>query len=391
MLLVLWLVLVASMPRIVAQEARPIIIDGKFDTATEHVLIPVQIGGRQFWCNPDSGYSALVSLDRAKAMAAGLPIGAGVPTPDGNPPGPGDSSAVVDIVVGGVTIPAFPVIVRRFPPEAPDMDCIIGVALLRQFVVEFDHMRPRLTLHPRAAYQPPRGAARVPLLFRSNPRVPYIDVQLTLSDGVPRTLRVMPDTGASFYGAVLVGGVAETARARTRTVPAVVFPDPNAPDRVLQLDAARASAVTIGPFTVNDSVIALLGGRLGADGSLADGMLGSGVLRRFTVAFDFDGAALYLAPNERLRQPHGFDGLGVGVARGTDGRDVVFRVLAGSPGETAGMRIGDILTQIDGQPVSRLTPVERNSLLRGDGATRTLVLERDGVALTVSVVLRPRI
>jgi hypothetical protein len=293
---VLWLVLVASTPRIVAQEARPIIIDGKFDTATEHVLIPVQIGGRQFWCNPDSGYSALVSLDRAKTLAAGLPISAGVPTPDGNLPGSGDSSATVDIVVGGVTIPAFPVIVRRFPPEAPDMDCIMGVALLRQFVVEFDHMRPRLTLHPRAAYQPPAGAARVPLLFRSNPRVPYIDVQLTLSDGVPRILRVIPDTGTSFYGAVLIGDAAESARTRTRTAPAVVFPDPNTPNRVFQLDAARASAITIGSFTVNEPVIALLGGSLGADGSLANGTLGSGVLRRFTVAFDFEGGAMYLAP-----------------------------------------------------------------------------------------------
>jgi membrane-associated protease RseP (regulator of RpoE activity) len=385
------LVFAALMPRVVAQEARPIIIDGKFDTSTDHVLIPVQIGGHQFWCNPDSGYSALVSLDRAKAMAAGLSIGPGVPTPDGNPPGAGDSSASADVIVGGVTVTASPVIVRRFPPEAPDMDCIFGVALLRQFVVEFDHMRPRLTLHRRSTYQPPPGAARVPLLFRSNPRVPYIDVQLTLSDGVPRSIRVIPDTGTSFYGALLVGDAAAQAKTQTRTVLAVVFPDPNTPDRVLQLDAARASALTIGPFTVNETVLALLGGRLGADGSLADGTLGSGVLRRFTVAFDFDGAAMYMAPNERLQQPHGFDGLGVGWARGADGLDTVFTVLVGSPGETAGIRVGDVLTQIDGQPVSRLTPVERNRLLSGDGSERTLLLERDGVTLTVPVVLRPRI
>jgi S1-C subfamily serine protease len=55
------------------------------------------------------------------------------------------------------------------------------------------------------------------------------------------------------------------------------------------------------------------------------------------------------------------------------------------------MRIGDVLTQIDGQLVSRLTPVERNRSLSGDGATRTLGLERDGVAITVRVVLGPRI
>jgi two-component system, NtrC family, response regulator AtoC len=31
------------------------------------------------------------------------------------------------------------------------MDCIMGVALLRRFVVEFDHMTPRLLFHERAS------------------------------------------------------------------------------------------------------------------------------------------------------------------------------------------------------------------------------------------------
>jgi hypothetical protein len=129
--------------------ATGIVINAKFDTATEHVLIPVTIGTHGFWCGADSAFSALVALDEAKAMAAGLPISAGVPTPDGNAPSPGDRSTTTTVVVGGVSYPNQSVIVRRFPEEAPDMDCVIGVALLRQFVVEFDHMTPRLTLYER--------------------------------------------------------------------------------------------------------------------------------------------------------------------------------------------------------------------------------------------------
>jgi hypothetical protein len=33
-----------------AQAADPIVIPAKFDTSTEHVLIPVSIGGSTFWC-----------------------------------------------------------------------------------------------------------------------------------------------------------------------------------------------------------------------------------------------------------------------------------------------------------------------------------------------------
>ena len=47
-----------------------------------------------------------------------------------------------------------------------------------------------------------------------------------------------------------------------------------------------------GPFTVNEPVIAFVQGSLGSGGAIADGVLGSGFLRRFSVAFDFDGRAL---------------------------------------------------------------------------------------------------
>ena len=42
-------------------------------------------------------------------------------------------------------------------------------------------------------------------------------------------------------------------------------------------------------------------GSLGGDGSLADGMIDSGFLRRFTVAFDFDGHKMYGARDTSRR------------------------------------------------------------------------------------------
>jgi len=141
--------------------SRGIVIDGKFDTATEHVLIPVTIGGRDFWCNPDTGFSALIALDQDKAIAAGLSVAPGIRTPDGNAPSPGDSGTTTTVVVGGETFSNQPIILRRFLEEAPDMDCIMGVALLRQFVVEFDHITPRLIFHERDSYRPPAGTETV--------------------------------------------------------------------------------------------------------------------------------------------------------------------------------------------------------------------------------------
>jgi hypothetical protein len=123
------------------------------------------------------------------------------------------------------------------------MDCIMGVALLRRFVVEFDHMTPRLVLHDRAAWRAPDDAETVPLVFRANPNVPYVDIELVLAGGrATAPLRVVPDTGAAFYAAALVGDAAKRVQAELLTVPALTYTD----SRVTQLFAARPVAIRVG-------------------------------------------------------------------------------------------------------------------------------------------------
>jgi hypothetical protein len=366
----------------------PIAVAAKFDTSTEHVLIPITIAGHEFWCNPDTGFSALIALDRSKAAAAGLTIAPGIRTPDGNPPSPGDSSTTATVTVGGVELGDRSIIIRTFPEEAPDMDCIMGLAVLRRFVVEFDHTMPQLLLHERATYRPSSDMQKVPLLFRSNPNVPYVDIELMLPDRTSLPLRVVPDTGAAFYGAALVGEAVSRVQSQLPVVSAITYPDPQS-GRVTQLFAARPSAIRVGMLAVEQPVIALVQGTLGG-GGIADGLLGSGFFRRFTVAFDFDGQAMYLRANNRLMQPHVLEGSGVGFIR-RNGQYVVFQVLPDAPGAAAGVKTGDVLLEIDGRSASALTPVGLRDLLSEAGETRQLLLERDGRRLTFRVQLRRRI
>ena len=141
---------------------------------------------------------------------------------------------------------------------------------------------------------------------------------------------------------------------------------------------------------MNEPVIALLQGSLGADGSIADGTIGSGFLRRFTVAFDFDGRKMYLKPNERFSQPHIFDASGVGFIR-RGGRHVVMEVIPDSAGAQAGVRVGDVLLKIDDRAAGDLTPVQLRALLSADGSTVHLVCERDGQTTTIVLRLKARL
>jgi hypothetical protein len=366
----------------------PIVVEARFDTATEQVQIPVSVNGASFWCSLDSGFSALIAIDEAKAARAGFTSGATGRTPDGAAPRAGDSGLTATVTIAAANLGPLAILVRALPAEAPDMECVMGVGVLRRFVVEFDHIAPRILLHERDGFRPGARAQAVPLIFRSNLNVPFVDVALTFADGTRRSARVVPDTGASYYAAVFVPVFTSDVR---RRMPRAARP-PNRPakgDSPVQLVAARPAALSIGPFTMREPVVALLEADSKPDG-IDDGLLGSGFLRRFTVAFDFEGRSMYLEPNERFAEPHAFDASGVGfrhVGRGYE----VDMVLPDSPAATAGIRAGDRLVAIDGRLPRTLTPVQLRGLLSRSGTVCDLYLDRGGQVLELRLELEARL
>jgi membrane-associated protease RseP (regulator of RpoE activity) len=267
------------------------------------------------------------------------------------------------------------------------MDCVFGVALLRQFIVEFDYVMPRLTLRDRATYRPPAGTEAIPLLFRANPRVPYVDIRITLRDGSELPLRVLPDTGTSFYGAVLVGGARARVQSQLPYTPAISYPDPQQ-GRIVQISAGRPQSIAIGSFTMNQPVIAFVQGTLG--NGIADGTIGCGFFKRFVVGFDFDGRVMYLRPNAPFSPRQEFDASGIGFIR-RGGRHVVFKVIADSVAAAAEVHVGDVLSEIDGRPAAELTASQLRGLLSVDGATRRLLLQREGRSVEIRLRLKTRI
>ena len=135
----------------------PIPVEGKIDSSTGQLLILAQFNDTRLWCGLDSGFSALIAIDETHAQRAGLRKAPGIPTPDGRPPAPGDSSSTAMLNVGGVSFGEQTVILRRLPAEAPEMECVMGIGVLKRFAVELDYALTRVRLHDRAAYRPPDG------------------------------------------------------------------------------------------------------------------------------------------------------------------------------------------------------------------------------------------
>jgi hypothetical protein len=69
---------------------------------------------------------------------------------------------------------------------------------------------------------------------------------------------------------------------------------------------------------------------------------------------------------------------------------LVGKVEAGSPAEAAGLRVGDVITAVDGERVAGSVDIRRRIRALGDGETAALEVRRDGklVNLTATVVVR---
>ncbi len=132
-------------------------------------------------------------------------------------------------------------------------------------------------------------------------------------------------------------------------------------------------------------------------GSISDpnyeGNIGSGLLKRFVVTFDYAHQTMYLKPIVPLPVDAGrFDRSGLWINAKADGY-VVTDVAAGGPGAEAGVAAGDVIVALDGQPVVPEALSDTRILLRSRPAgTRVqLSVKRGADTRAVTLILRDQI
>lgn len=248
-------------------------------------------------------------------------------------------------------------------------DGLIGFELFHRFIVRIDYAAQRLVLSDPAAFTAPPGAGRVPFVLEG--RVPLIEGQI---DGV--AARIVVDTGsrASLTAAspfVAKQGLIAKYKPRFETVTGWGVGG-----------AVRSSPVRFREIKLGDVAVGQVVGDLytGAHGAFADpradANLGGGVLRRFTVTFDYGNRVMYLEPNARLAEHEVYDRSGLFLIRKGDALEVA-AVADGSPALKAGVRAKDLIREIDGVSVETRPLAAWRGHLRDRPAGTRVVLTLD--------------
>jgi len=363
-----------------------------FRRSGEHILIPVGVNGNApVWVVLDTGMPGpgVLFYDGPAVSALALeymPVQAQV----GGAGGSGESiqariAAGATLRIGEAEI--WNAMVTVLPPVAflsAIHNGIIGAGVFKNFVVAIDHDRGEITLTLPERYRPPNHAATVPMILDG--RVAYVDAGLVSAAGTVSPLRLIVDLGASHPVSL-----------NATTDPAIQIPRDALTTRIgrgmsgeVRGRVGRIPGLELGGIRLTNVIATFPNpdheNPRGLDSR--NGNLGSGVLGRFNITFDYPHQKIHLVRNQRFAAPFEWDMSGLVLEPGPGDTLSVAQVVPGSPAALAGVAGGDRIVAIGGHAVTNRDLPDTREWLRKDAAEVELRTVRDGVQRTGKLRLR---
>lgn len=269
------------------------------------------------------------------------------------------------------------------------LDGIVGIGLFTRYAVEIDYVGKKIRLYDPQTYTYSGSGESIPLTLRNGHFLVSAKVEMP---GRPQLSgRFVIDTGG-----VLITAVLATPFARSNDLPAAT--QKTISDRSLaglggetKLLIARATSFTLGSSVIPAPVIYLSQDKGGALASSEyDGVIGTEVLRRFKVIFDYRRDRLILERNVHYDEPIEYDMSGISFrAYGDDFRTFrIYQVLEDSPAAEAGLRVRDQLLAVDNVPASRLTLEQIIQMLKVQGREYKLRIKRASATRLMKIKTR---
>jgi predicted aspartyl protease len=296
---------------------------------------------------------------------------------------------VGEITLGAVRLQDQTVIVNSvYDPsiEGIAVDGMVGFELFRRFAVRIDYGARTLTFTRFDRFEPPAGETEIPFVFYDH--LPSVE---GFVDDLPARFDI--DTGSRME-VDLTSPFVERAKLRERYGKGVAMITGWGTGGASRSSVVRLPSLTLGSVRIERVAAGLSDARYG---SISDpnyeGNIGSGLLRRFVVTFDYSRQRMYLQPLVPPPADAGqFDRSGIWINAEPDGYRIM-SVATGSPAAEAGMAEGDLITEFDGKParVADLPAVRAMLRERPPGSKVTLEVRRGDALRTATLTLRDQI
>ena len=267
--------------------------------------------------------------------------------------------------------------------EGVDEQGMVGFETFRRFVTRFDYGAHTITLIDPKSFDPADAGTPVPFEFADHN--PEVSGEF---EGIPGKFHI--DTG-SRSEVTLNRPFVERNGLRASHPGGHDVVDGwgvGGPSRAYVM---RGASLKLGSVEIRDVVASAATQARGAfAGDDYQGNIGGGVLKRFVVTFDYAHQIMYLKPLAGPVADTGvFDRSGMWINRAQGGYKVV-DVTASGPAQAAGIKVGDLITSIEGKPASTLAVYDVRRRLRtaAPGTVIPITITRDGKVLPLRLTLR---
>jgi hypothetical protein len=259
-------------------------------------------------------------------------------------------------------------------------------------VVQVDYAAMQVRFIDHTEFTPSSQAVEVPIMIGGN--VPFVKAEIEVSDGRRIAGTFLLDSGLAMttilFGKFFIARHPEILHTGHR----IDLPSVEAVGGKMNMQAGRIASLRLGPFTFRQPVALFAVDGAGIlDNPQIDGIIGTDILKRFRVAYDYSYHRMFLTPAPSLNNPFPMDssGLLLVVTPPDFHHFEVDGVADHSPASEAGLRHGDIVVSIDRKPAAALTLSQIREMLQVPDREHLLSVERGQEKLKVRLRTRSRI
>jgi hypothetical protein len=271
------------------------------------------------------------------------------------------------------------------------IDGMLGYDFINRLVIEIDYVSRTVHFYEPQNYKYSGSGEIIPLVMLeddSGGKVPLVRVWITQLGRAPIEGKLIADLAlrpAITFNTPFVEAN-KLLHPPQKTIQAVL--GAGAMLRESRQPIGRLPNIKLGRFTIQNPVAIFFQDKQGVMASPEfDGVIGSEILRRFKVIFDYSRQRMILEPNRYFSESYEHDMAGMLlVTEGTGFR--VRQVVENSPATAADLHEGDVISAINGKPASALTLEQLRLMFMREGRSYLFSIKRGEQQIQRTIKMR---
>lgn len=268
---------------------------------------------------------------------------------------------------------------------------LIGIDFFEDYLVQINHSNKRINFFETEFFLSPKGYGMMPITIESKKM--YLQLSVLVNDSVKRSVKMLIDTGAEL-----------NAWFQTITNESVHLPQKSVAGRIGQgLNGevkgkfARLPQLCIGKFCLKNPIVAFPDSSAISEiimGTDRDGTIGNQLLSRFNTYIDYKNKQFFYKPNENFKKPFTYNIAGIEIEQPIAflPQLEVLNVWKNSPADSAGVKIGDQIMEVNGVKAFQMKINEMKMLFETPSKhPLNLLLVRDNKEIRLKIIMKRKI